>query len=83
VKCRLALIIAVAAVYGPTTSSVSGQVVGTVTLYEGARLITGEPGAAIESSAFIVDNDRFVRVGKMGEIAERAEFCLRSPLSPR
>ena len=67
-KHCLSLIVAVAAVLVPTASQVSGQVAGTVTLYEGARLITGEPGAVIESSAFLVENDRFVRVGKKGEI---------------
>ena len=39
----------------------------TVTLYEGARLITGD-GAAIENSAFIVTNNQFTRVGRKGEL---------------
>jgi imidazolonepropionase-like amidohydrolase len=38
-----------------------------VTVYEGARLITGD-GAAIENSAFIVDGSRFTRVGRRGEV---------------
>jgi imidazolonepropionase-like amidohydrolase len=38
-----------------------------VTVYEGARLITGD-GAAIENSAFIVDGSQFTRVGRRGEI---------------
>ena len=37
-------------------------------LFEGARLITGEDGAPIENSAFLVENNRFTRVGKKGEI---------------
>jgi imidazolonepropionase-like amidohydrolase len=38
-------------------------------LYEGARLITGESGPAIENAAFLVENARFTRVGRRGEIA--------------
>jgi imidazolonepropionase-like amidohydrolase len=39
----------------------------TVTIYEGARLLTGD-GVVIENSAFIVANDRFVGVGRRGEL---------------
>jgi imidazolonepropionase-like amidohydrolase len=39
-----------------------------VALYEGARLITGGGGAPIESSAFLVENGRFTRVGRKGEV---------------
>jgi len=38
------------------------------TLYEGARLITGD-GAVIENSAFVVRNDQFAEVGRKGEVA--------------
>jgi imidazolonepropionase-like amidohydrolase len=38
------------------------------TLYEGARLITGDGKAAIENSAFLVENRRFTRVGRKGEV---------------
>jgi imidazolonepropionase-like amidohydrolase len=65
----LASIVAVAAALVPTSSRVSGQAAGRVTLYEGARLITGDPGAPVDNSAFIVENDRFVRVGRKGELA--------------
>src|SRR5580658_8755245 len=37
-------------------------------LFEGARLITGDGGAPIENSAFLIENDRFTRVGKKGEV---------------
>ncbi len=40
-----------------------------VTLFEGARLITGDGSAPIERSAFIVASDRFTRVGRQGEVA--------------
>src|SRR6266849_2409471 len=40
----------------------------TVTLFEGARLIMGNGAAPIESSAFIVENDKFTSVGRKGEL---------------
>ena len=39
-----------------------------VTVFEGARLITGDGSAPIENSAFIVQNDQFTRVGRQGEL---------------
>ena len=41
---------------------------GGPVLYEGARLIAGDGGAPIENSAFIVQNGRFVRVGRRGDV---------------
>ena len=37
------------------------------TVYEGARLITGG-GNAIENSAFVVESERFTKVGRRGEL---------------
>ncbi|MEO8260588.1 MAG: amidohydrolase family protein [Acidobacteriota bacterium] len=37
-------------------------------LFEGARLITGAGGAPIEGAAFLVENGRFTRVGKKGDV---------------
>jgi len=37
---------------------------GRVTVYQGARLITGNGGAAIENATFIVDGARFTQVGR-------------------
>lgn len=37
-------------------------------LYEGARLITGDAGPPIERAAFLVENGRFTRVGRQGEV---------------
>ena len=55
-----------------TLCTASGQapvkLTGKTTLFEGARLITGGDGPAIESSAFLVENGRFTKVGKKGEI---------------
>jgi imidazolonepropionase-like amidohydrolase len=39
-----------------------------VTLYEGARLIAGDGGNPIEDSAFVVEQGRFARVGRRGEV---------------
>jgi hypothetical protein len=38
------------------------------TLYEGARLITGD-GSAIEDSSFFVKDNQFTRIGRKGEVA--------------
>lgn len=38
------------------------------TLFEGARLIVGDRSAPIENSAFLVENRRFTRVGRKGEV---------------
>ena len=46
----------------------AGHLAGQPTLFEGARLITGDGKAPIENSAFLVENKRFSRVGKKGEI---------------
>ena len=42
--------------------------VGTVRLFEGARLIVGDGSAPIESSAFIIENDHITRIGKKGQL---------------
>ena len=39
-----------------------------ITIFEGARLITGDGTPPIENSAFIVDRTQFTRVGRSGEI---------------
>jgi imidazolonepropionase-like amidohydrolase len=44
------------------------QTPGRTTLFEGALLITGDGSAPIENSAFLVENNRFTRVGKKGAI---------------
>ena len=38
------------------------------TVFEGARLITGDGSAPIENSVFMVENDQFTRVGRQGEL---------------
>src|SRR6266853_6978921 len=49
-------------------SQASAQPQGPVTLYEGARLITGDGSPAIENSAFLVTGNQFTRVGRKGEL---------------
>jgi imidazolonepropionase-like amidohydrolase len=39
-----------------------------VTLYEGARLITGDGSAPIENSAFLVEDMQFTQVGRRGQV---------------
>src|SRR5258707_8065463 len=39
-----------------------------ITLFEGARLIAGDGGRPIENSAFLVENDRFTRIGAKGHL---------------
>ena len=46
----------------------AGQATGTVTVFEGARLILGDGSQPIENSAFLVEGDRFTQVGRKGEI---------------
>ena len=45
----------------------TGRTSGAI-LFEGARLITGRGGAPIESSALLVENGRFTKVGRKGDV---------------
>lgn len=45
----------------------TGQADGVI-VFEGARLITGDGGAPIEDSVFLVENDRFTAVGRRGAL---------------
>ena len=42
--------------------------VSAITLFENARLIAGDGRAPFENGSFVVENDRFTRVGKTGEV---------------
>lgn len=56
------------------TSACSGQVArqpsqaAGLTVFEGARLITGDGTAPIENSAFVVENNQFTAVGRRNEV---------------
>jgi imidazolonepropionase-like amidohydrolase len=69
----------VAAWTAATLSGQAGQTSG-VMLFEGARLIAGNGSAPIEDAAFIVDNDRFLRIGRRGEV-EAPAAALRVDLA--
>src|SRR5262249_22496313 len=43
------------------------------TLFEGARVITGDGGAPIENAAFVVENGRFTQVGTKGAVRAPAD----------
>ncbi len=47
----------------------AGQSGAGATVFEGARLITGDGSAAIEDSAFVVVDGAFTAVGRRGEVA--------------
>jgi imidazolonepropionase-like amidohydrolase len=51
------------------TAPVRGQTPTNVTVFEGARIITGDGSAPIEDAAIIVAGDRITAVGRRGEIA--------------
>ena len=51
----------------PWTLSSQTRATGA-TVFEGARLITGDGSAPIENSAFLVENNQFTRVGRKGAL---------------
>lgn len=65
---RLAKILPCLLVVWSLFSASEAQPPTNVTLFEGARLITGDGDAPIESSAFLVENTRFTKVGRKGEL---------------
>lgn len=69
-KMRRQLCVLAVLVAGPLAllTAQRSQPATTVTLFEGAQLITGDGKAPIENSAFIVDNNRFASVGRKGEL---------------
>jgi imidazolonepropionase-like amidohydrolase len=48
--------------------AVEAQQPAAATVYEGARLITGDGSAPVANSAFLVENGRFTAVGRKGEL---------------
>ena len=62
-KLLLALLVAAAS----ATAAAQGARPAAV-LYEGARLFTGDGSAPIERSAFLVENGRFTRMGRQGDV---------------
>lgn len=62
---------------GPDEPGRTGQ---SAALFEGARLIAGDGSAPLEDSAVLVENGRFTRIGKKGEV-EPPDGVLRVDLS--
>ena len=68
---RHALLAAVLALIAAYSWPAAGQAPrpASATLFEGARLITGDGSAPIEDAAFVVENRRITAVGRRGEVA--------------
>jgi len=67
VRWSICVLLLVAAIGAALVQSQAPQT-GGVTLFEGARLITGDGSAPVENSAFIVQNNRFTQVGRKGQL---------------
>ena len=61
------LILFVAACAAPPASQPTAAA-RSATLFEGARLITGDEASPIEDSAFVVQDGKFTSVGRRGEV---------------
>src|SRR5512132_2345869 len=67
--CGVSMVLGAAIVVGCSSQSASQPpAASTVAVFEGARLIDGNGGAPVENSAFIVENNRFMAVGRKAEI---------------
>ncbi|MGH9646451.1 MAG: amidohydrolase family protein, partial [Bryobacteraceae bacterium] len=49
-------------------SATKQEVTPSATLFEGARLITGDGSTPIENSAFVMENAKITAVGRKGDI---------------
>jgi imidazolonepropionase-like amidohydrolase len=65
-------LLAAAACSSPTPVAQQQPATIKATLFEGARLITGDGSAPVEDSAFLIENDTITRVGKKGDIQRPA-----------
>lgn len=65
------LLLAVCACVGFTSSTptnAQAPAASSITLFEGARLIDGTGRPAVENAAFLVNGNRFVQVGRTGQL---------------
>jgi len=69
----VALAIAALFVARPFQGRVDGQRPVRATVYEGARLIDGNGGSAIEDSAFVVADGRFTQIGRKSDMRAPAD----------
>jgi imidazolonepropionase-like amidohydrolase len=58
----------VAACSEPPAVQAPAPEAANVTVFEGARLITGDGSSPIENAVFVVENDRFIQVGRSGDV---------------
>jgi imidazolonepropionase-like amidohydrolase len=70
VAVLLCALLAAACSRAPSEAQVSPS--STATLFEGARLIIGDEQAPIDSSAFLVEDGVFTRIGRRGEVTAPA-----------
>ncbi len=70
----LAVLIGLSALVAACQSSTPEQPAptSTATVYEGARLVDGNGGAAVENATFVVDGGRFTAVGAAGQVTAPA-----------
>src|SRR5260370_37355233 len=63
-------LVAASLILAACSSQVNQEATGTAgtTVFEGARLITGDGGAPIENCAIVVVNNQFTQVGRRGEV---------------
>jgi imidazolonepropionase-like amidohydrolase len=71
-KLAFACVLAFVAGCSPAPPGEQPPAASKATLFEGARLITGDGSDPIEDSAFLIENDTITRVGKKGEIQRPA-----------
>ena len=76
---RLTLLALACLLLAACSSRVENQGTASVTVFEGARLITGDGSAPIENSAFIVTHNQFTQVGRRGELQVPAGATRRLP----
>ncbi len=67
-RLGLALVLLAIAACVSQPAGGSSQTSSIVTVFEGARLITGDGSASVEDSAFIVEGTRFTRIGVRGAV---------------
>src|SRR5713101_1563283 len=65
---RKILSISVFLAAGYLTPVTKAQQPASATVFEGARLITGDSSAPVADSAFVVENGRFTAVGRKGQV---------------
>jgi len=73
-------LLVLAACSSPPPASPPASDAAAATIFEGARLITGDGSAPIEDAAFVMEGDRITRVGRRGDV-EAPEGAARVDLT--